>query len=73
MSMPLWGALIILTLCVVTLFLSAGKFFDLIVSDYVERHPIKSLFVLPALLLLIVLSVWLGWAAITFNYRYGGM
>ena len=62
--MPVWGVLIILSLCTLCLWITGYKFFDLAVRD--RKGPLLALPVLAALMLG---AIWLGYLAVSFNAR----
>lgn len=71
MYMPVWGMLLILALCLLVLWTAGYKYVDIFISNYPDLHPVKAYLALFALLLLMVLSVWLGYEAVSFNRKHG--
>lgn len=70
MYMPLWGTALILLIALVALYSSAKLLLDLWVFRNTRLNPIGFFFVSLMLLTIVVLSVWLGTLAITFNMRH---
>lgn len=67
--MPVWGTLLVLLLCGVSLWASSSALIDLVI--YRRTHIVIILIVAPILLVMAVLAIILGYYTILFNRIYG--